>query len=117
MDVAYGPFIERFQIVFSEVYKNDITNGRPKLAAYIEVYLCVNFIFGLWYCWRKRELNGPFWNDPDWLLMYCFDFPKSIHFTKFFLQELSKIDAYKPTKVDPKEFVEVFKKRFLVIYT
>ena len=44
MDVAYGPFIERFQIVFSEVYKNDITNGRPKLAAYIEVYLCVNFI-------------------------------------------------------------------------
>ncbi|MED6208993.1 Glutathione S-transferase L3, variant 2 [Stylosanthes scabra] len=63
VDVVYGPFIERFHIVFSEVYKNDITNGRPKLAPYI--------------------------------------------------QELSKIDAYKPTKVDPKEFVEIFRIRFL----
>ncbi|XP_061366653.1 glutathione S-transferase L3-like [Gastrolobium bilobum] len=63
VDVAYAPFVEKFDIVFSEVYKNDITTGRPKLAAYIE--------------------------------------------------ELDKIDAYKSTKIDPKEFAEVFKKRFL----
>lgn len=37
VDIAYIPFIERFQIVFSELYKHDITSGRPKLAAWIEV--------------------------------------------------------------------------------
>lgn len=63
VDAAYAPFIERLQITFSEVYKNDITTGRPKLVTYIE--------------------------------------------------ELNKIDAYKPTKTDPEEFVEVFKKWFL----
>ncbi|KAI4300205.1 hypothetical protein L6164_033606 [Bauhinia variegata] len=63
VDVAYIPFVERFQIVFSEAYKHDITAGRPKLAAWIE--------------------------------------------------ELDKVDAYKQTKVNPQEFVEVFKKRFL----
>ncbi|TKY62202.1 Glutathione S-transferase L3 [Spatholobus suberectus] len=31
-----------------------------------------------------------------------------------YIEELNKIDAYKPTKVDPQEFVEVFKKWFLV---
>ncbi|XP_004493928.1 glutathione S-transferase L3-like [Cicer arietinum] len=36
VDIAYIPFIERFQIVFSELYKHDITSGRPKLAAWIE---------------------------------------------------------------------------------
>ncbi|TKY62203.1 Glutathione S-transferase L3 [Spatholobus suberectus] len=66
VDAALAPFLERLQITFSEVYKNDITCGRPKLATYIE--------------------------------------------------ELNKIDAYKPTKVDPPEFVEYFKERFLVIY-
>ena len=38
VDVAYIPFVERFQIVFSEVFKHDITAGRPKLAAWIEVF-------------------------------------------------------------------------------
>jgi glutathione S-transferase len=36
VDVAYVPFVERFHIVFSEVFKHDITEGRPKLAAWIE---------------------------------------------------------------------------------
>ncbi|KAI4349226.1 hypothetical protein L6164_009843 [Bauhinia variegata] len=36
VDVAYIPFLERFQIVFSEVFNNDITDGRPKLAAWFE---------------------------------------------------------------------------------
>ncbi|OMO72656.1 hypothetical protein CCACVL1_17673, partial [Corchorus capsularis] len=35
-DIAYIPFIERFQIFLSEVFQYDITAGRPKLAAWIE---------------------------------------------------------------------------------
>ncbi|XP_031269204.1 glutathione S-transferase L3-like [Pistacia vera] len=35
-DIAYIPFVERFQIFLSEVYKYDITEGRPKLASWIE---------------------------------------------------------------------------------
>ncbi|CAI0471625.1 unnamed protein product [Linum tenue] len=37
VDIAYIPFIERFQVFLSEVLKYDITEGRPKLAALIEV--------------------------------------------------------------------------------
>ncbi|KAK7345622.1 hypothetical protein VNO77_16229 [Canavalia gladiata] len=36
VDIAYIPFVERFQIVFAEVFKHDITEGRPKLAIWIE---------------------------------------------------------------------------------
>ncbi|GAU23057.1 hypothetical protein TSUD_337050 [Trifolium subterraneum] len=36
VDIAYIPFVERFQIVFSEVFKHDITDRRPKLATWIE---------------------------------------------------------------------------------
>ncbi|XVF76541.1 hypothetical protein PTKIN_Ptkin13bG0273900 [Pterospermum kingtungense] len=35
-DITYIPFVERFQIFLSEVFKYDITAGRPKLAAWIE---------------------------------------------------------------------------------
>ncbi|KAI5560908.1 hypothetical protein POPTR_016G083500v4 [Populus trichocarpa] len=63
VDIAYIPFVERFCIFLSEVFKYDITAGRPKLAAWIE--------------------------------------------------ELNKIEAYKQTKTDPKEMVEVYKKRFM----
>ncbi|KAK8540183.1 hypothetical protein V6N13_048714 [Hibiscus sabdariffa] len=35
-DVAYIPFVERFQIFLSEVFEYDITAGRPKLGAWIE---------------------------------------------------------------------------------
>ena len=38
VDAAFVPFLERFLIVFPEVYKHDLTTGRPRLAAYIEVY-------------------------------------------------------------------------------
>ena len=34
--IAYIPFAERFQIVFAEVFKHDITEGRPKLATWFE---------------------------------------------------------------------------------
>ncbi|XP_021622027.1 glutathione S-transferase L3 isoform X2 [Manihot esculenta] len=36
VDIAYIPFVERFQIFLSEVFKYDTTAGRPKLAAWIE---------------------------------------------------------------------------------
>ena len=38
VDIAYIPFAERFQIVFAEVFKHDITEGRPKLATWFEVH-------------------------------------------------------------------------------
>ncbi|KAL9331927.1 hypothetical protein ACSQ67_001537 [Phaseolus vulgaris] len=64
VDIAYVPFVERFQLVFFEVFKHDITEGRPKLAAWIE--------------------------------------------------EVNKINAYTQTRGDPKDIVDLFKKRFLV---
>ncbi|KAH6838129.1 glutathione transferase lambda 2 [Perilla frutescens var. hirtella] len=36
VDIAYVPFIERYQPFFSEVKNYDITKGRPKLALWIE---------------------------------------------------------------------------------
>ncbi|XVF07995.1 hypothetical protein REPUB_Repub06bG0187100 [Reevesia pubescens] len=35
-DIVFIPFVERFQIFLSEVFKYDITAGRPKLAVWIE---------------------------------------------------------------------------------
>ncbi|XP_043815565.1 glutathione S-transferase L3 isoform X1 [Manihot esculenta] len=64
VDIAYTTFVERFHVFLLEVFKYDITAGRPKLAAWIE--------------------------------------------------EMNKIEAYKQTKLDPKEHVESFKKYFLV---
>lgn len=63
VDIAYAPFIERFHPFLLEVKKYDITEGRPKLAKWIE--------------------------------------------------EIKKNEAYAPTKRDPKEHVEAYKKRFL----
>jgi glutathione S-transferase len=37
VDIAYAPFIDRFQHFALDVKKYDITAGRPKLAAWIEV--------------------------------------------------------------------------------
>lgn len=36
VDIAYVPFVERFQIQFSFAFNFDITAGRPKLAAWIQ---------------------------------------------------------------------------------
>eukprot|EP00249_Psilotum_nudum_P015815 c25532_g1_i1 orf=311-1030(-) len=36
VDFAYIPFVERFQILFSELANYDITEGRPKLAEWIK---------------------------------------------------------------------------------
>ncbi|XP_030970949.1 glutathione S-transferase L3-like [Quercus lobata] len=63
VDIAYIPFVEKFQAFLSGVWNYDITAGRPKLTKWIE--------------------------------------------------EVNKIDAYKPTKTDPKVIVELFSARFL----
>lgn len=48
VDIAYIPFVERFQIFLSEVFKYDITAGRPKLANWIEVHSnYISIIFSL----------------------------------------------------------------------
>ncbi|KAI8556444.1 hypothetical protein RHMOL_Rhmol05G0253800 [Rhododendron molle] len=36
VDIAYAPFIATFQLIFQDVWKYDITAGRPKLGAWIE---------------------------------------------------------------------------------
>ncbi|KAJ4816856.1 Glutathione S-transferase [Rhynchospora pubera] len=36
VDVAYAPFVERYQFLLSDLKKYDITNGRPKLTSWIE---------------------------------------------------------------------------------
>ncbi|XP_027349132.1 glutathione S-transferase L3-like [Abrus precatorius] len=36
VDIAYVSSLERFQIIFSEIFKHDITEGRPNLAKWIE---------------------------------------------------------------------------------
>ncbi|EOA23075.1 hypothetical protein CARUB_v10003856mg, partial [Capsella rubella] len=63
VDIAYIPFVERFQIVLNELLKCDITAERPKLSSWIE--------------------------------------------------QMNKIDGYAQTKIDPKEIVEIFKKKFM----
>ncbi|XP_057981829.1 glutathione S-transferase L3 [Malania oleifera] len=63
VDIAYAPFIERFQPFLFDVKKYDITAGRSKLAAWIE--------------------------------------------------ELNNNEAFKPTRHDPKELVEIYKRRFM----
>ncbi|KAE8730442.1 Protein IN2-1-like protein B [Hibiscus syriacus] len=35
-DIAFIPFVERFQMYLSEVFQYDVTEGRPKLTAWIE---------------------------------------------------------------------------------
>ncbi|XP_059458850.1 glutathione S-transferase L3-like [Corylus avellana] len=62
VDIAYAPFIDRFQPFLLDVKKYDITAGRPKLAAWIE--------------------------------------------------EMDKNEAYKQTRREPKELVDIYKKRF-----
>uniref|UniRef100_A0A7N2MDU6 GST N-terminal domain-containing protein n=1 Tax=Quercus lobata TaxID=97700 RepID=A0A7N2MDU6_QUELO len=62
VDIAYAPFIERFQPFLLDVKKYDIIAGRPKLVAWIK--------------------------------------------------EMDKNDAYKQTRREPKELVEIYKKRF-----
>lgn len=44
VDIAYAPFIERFQPFLLDVKNFDITTGRTKLAAWIEVSRGLTFL-------------------------------------------------------------------------
>ena len=59
MDIAYIPFIERFQAFLADVWKYDIAAGRAKLAAWLEVQYKSHSL-----------LRIPFWN-PSTKLYYC----------------------------------------------
>ncbi|KAB1223934.1 Glutathione S-transferase L3 [Morella rubra] len=84
-------FVERFQIFLSEVWKYDITAGRPKLAKWIE-WLDHGFQ-SHHEGYSLSEVNG---NQSG--------------------LEINKIDAYEQTKkTDPKELVEFYKARFLTV--
>lgn len=43
MDIAYAPFMERFQPFLMDVKNYDITVGRPRLTAWIEVEHTVKY--------------------------------------------------------------------------
>ena len=109
MDIAYVPFVERYQPFFSEVKKYDIRVGRPKLALWIEVrkqtlcvrgqfYACINHFMRTISTKRKHQ---------------CF--PLEIDMTLRVSQEMNKIEAYKQTQRDAKEHVESYKNRFLKV--
>ncbi|XP_021891548.1 glutathione S-transferase L1-like [Carica papaya] len=57
VDIAYIPFVERFQLFFLDVWKYDIREGRPKLAAWIEEM-------------NKMDAYKQTKYDPDELLEY-----------------------------------------------
>lgn len=44
MDIAYAPFIERFELAFSEIRNVDIRAGRPNLTKWLEVVERYNFV-------------------------------------------------------------------------
>jgi len=51
VDITYIPFVERVQIAFAELFKHDITKGRPKLATWLKVSIIsfvLNFFHSLW---------------------------------------------------------------------
>ncbi|RRT76544.1 hypothetical protein B296_00015288 [Ensete ventricosum] len=50
VDIAYAPFIERFQTFLKEVKNYDITEGRPKLTLWIEVVPCLWGTLNSLYC-------------------------------------------------------------------
>lgn len=93
MDAAFVPFIERFQIYLKEVFKYDIIPGRPRLAAYIEVFIkmFLSLYTNIYVLGSDNNLD-----DTD-------------------VQELNKIDAYKQTKCDPNWLIQFYNKQFLVV--
>jgi hypothetical protein len=57
VDIAYAPFIERFQPFLKDVKNYDITIGRPKLAAWIEVENTIKSYLFMYAClsWLLRK--------------------------------------------------------------
>ncbi|XP_075489892.1 glutathione S-transferase L3-like [Primulina tabacum] len=57
VDAVYAPFVERFHIILQEIFKHNITSGRPKLAAWIEAI-------------NKIDAYQPTKCNPETLLAY-----------------------------------------------
>lgn len=58
VDIAYIPFIERYQPFLSEVKNFDITIGRPKLAMWIEVHQSLSLLMIFWIFWFRAKRNS-----------------------------------------------------------
>lgn len=150
VDIAFIPFVERFQIFLYEQFKYDITAGRPKLAAWIEVSYelmdcCTHHSNVIdiqpWPVVPWTKIWGNSWEwcvvltvNMEFLHSQChgrtfklFVLGCRINIHIFWLsdnvflpwshheQEMNKIEAYTQTKTDPKELVEFYKKRFMVV--
>jgi hypothetical protein len=62
VDIAYAPFIERFQPFLKDVKNYDITIGRPKLAAWIEVENTVKSYLFIYVCLLIMVIEKIFHN-------------------------------------------------------
>ncbi|KAG5584477.1 hypothetical protein H5410_044911, partial [Solanum commersonii] len=101
VDIAYAPFIERFQVFMPEGFDYDITTGRPKLANGLSD--SVNFkdsgLVHFSCIIHVLYIEGQPWNNNKVVSV---------------LLEMNKLDGYKQTKVLEKEkMVEYYKNRFL----
>ncbi|KAK6933297.1 Glutathione S-transferase, N-terminal [Dillenia turbinata] len=119
VDIAYAPFIERYSVFLLEVKKYDIAEGRPKLAAWIEVIqspasmlINASFVPLIELSSERRALVLKGVEHPK-RRNVSFDNMSTPSFEALASWEIDKIEAYKITKPDPKEIVEAYKKRFL----
>jgi len=61
MDIAYAPFVERFQPFLMDVKNYDITVGRPRLTAWFEVEHTVKsylFLYAYYSYWENISWYG-----------------------------------------------------------
>lgn len=104
VDIAFIPFVERFQPLLLELKNYDITSGRPKLAAWIEVMFIVTLH-------AKRDSKQTQVEQASGCGILSLVMLLK-HANVF--QELNKMEAYKQTKWDINELTSAFKKRVLV---
>ncbi|XP_042519227.1 glutathione S-transferase L1-like [Macadamia integrifolia] len=58
VDIAYAPFVERFQLLLLDMKKYDITAGRPKLTTWIETLVARMVLFQALPAQDVRGLNS-----------------------------------------------------------
>ncbi|XP_021891501.1 glutathione S-transferase L3-like isoform X1 [Carica papaya] len=104
VDIANIPFVERFQLFFLDVWKYDIREGRPKLAAWIEDLYLVTYLESL------AVLSIPYLGSGS-----CSSWDPGRPTKGLVLVEMNKMDAYKQTKYDPDELLEYYRRRFLFL--
>lgn len=67
VDVAYVPFIERFQLILRDVMNMDITSGRPNLALWIQVKPLLWLLYLFFHMKTYMLICGssPFWAGDE----------------------------------------------------